>query len=57
MGNRTDLEYQKFELSEWVVWVKTHTTLFWSEIDKKNIQDLETLKFNEDWKIRVVVTF
>jgi hypothetical protein len=58
MENINDLEYHKFELNE-IGDITTKIVDWWSEwleSPTDNIEDLESAKFDDDWKIRAVFT-
>jgi hypothetical protein len=56
--NIQDLEYTKFNFSNWLVWVKINQTNYLSGVNSNiTISDLELQKFNSSWEIRTFISF
>lgn len=58
MTNRTDDEYNKFDLEAWAVVLRVvegqapaTALLLW------DLDDLEAKKFNSEWQVRTITTF
>lgn len=53
-----DLEKEKFILEEWNIVIKNESVSYWWEVwTGFSPNDLEMKKFNENWEIRVAITF
>lgn len=59
MTTRTDIEYEKFKLVWWEITMKTAEASWPASAVSvnKTIDDLEKLKFEDNWKIRILTTF